>query len=134
MKDTVGLPTRVLAGIGFARGPATEHFRPVGLEPLVAIGRTQPHRQDDFRPPPEPKEPRRITEPWRIAMKANLATEDGKAAYKMRKQTVKPVFGIIKAVMGFRHFSLHGLPNVVAEWILIGLAYNCSRIARLQAV
>ncbi len=53
----------------------------------------------DFRPPPEPKPARRIAEPWRIAMKAKLVTEDGKARYKKRKHTVEPVFGIIKSAM-----------------------------------
>ena len=36
----------------------------------------------------------------------------GRAAYALRKQTVEPVFGIIKSVMGFRQFLLRGLDNV----------------------
>jgi hypothetical protein len=36
------------------------------------------------------------------AMTHRLSTIAGKAAYAMRKQTVEPVFGIIKSVMGFR--------------------------------
>jgi len=99
---------------------------------LVAIGRTQPHRPYDFRPPPEPKTPRKITEPWRLAMKAKLHTDDGKAIYKKRKQTVEPVFGIIKAAMGFRCFRLRSLPKVATAWTLIALAYKYRRIARLQ--
>ncbi len=35
------------------------------------------------------------------------------------KQTVEPVFGIIKSVMGFRQFSLRGLKNVTGEWTLV---------------
>jgi hypothetical protein len=31
-------------------------------------------------------------------------------------QTVEPVFGIIKSVMGFRQFMLGGLDNVRHEW------------------
>jgi hypothetical protein len=100
------------------------------VEPLVAIGRTQPHRPYDFRPPPKPKSTRRITEPWRIAMKAKLETEDGK--YKKRKQTVEPVFGIIKSAMGFIRFHLRGLANAANEWRLIALAYNCRRLATLR--
>ena len=133
MKDAIGLPARVLADTGFASGAAVEALQASSVEPLVAIGRTQPHRPYDFRPPPPAKTSRRITEPWRIAMKAKLETEDGKATYEKRKQTVEPVFGIIKAAMGFRHFRLRGLRNVAAEWILIALAYNCRRINRLRA-
>ena len=75
---------------------------------------------------------RRITEPWRLAMKAKLETEDGKARYKKRKQTVEPVFGIIKSAMGFTRFHLRGLLKVAAEWLLVALAYNCRRLHRLR--
>ena len=133
MENTVGLPKIVLADTGFASGPAVEELQTRGIEPLVAIGRTQPHRPYDFRPPPQPKPPRRITEPWRIAMKAKLETEDGKKLYKKRKQTVEPVFGIIKSAIGFARFRLRGMQKVATEWTLIALAYNCRRIQRLQA-
>ena len=133
MEKTVGLPQIVLADTGFASGPAVEELQMRGIEPLVAIGRTQPHRPYDFRPPPEPKTARRITEPWRIAMKAKLETEDGKKLYRKRKQTVEPVFGIIKSAIGFARFRLRGLQKVATEWTLIALAYNCRRIQRLQA-
>jgi len=133
MEKTVGLPKIVLADTGFASGPAVEELQMRGVEPLVAIGRTQPHRPYDFRPPPEPKTARRITEPWRIAMKAKLETEDGKKLYRKRKQTVEPVFGIIKSAIGFARFRLRGLQKVATEWTLIALAYNCRRIQRLQA-
>ena len=103
------------------------------IEPLVAIGRTQPHRPYDFRPPPQVKPPRAITEPWRIAMKAKLETEDGRKRYGKRKQSVEPVFGIIKSAIGFVRFHLRGLANVASEWTLITLAYNCRRLNRLQA-
>ena len=133
MENTIGLPQVVLADTGFASGPAVADLQAREVEPLVAIGRTQPHRPYDFRPPPKPKAARRITEPWRIAMKAKLETDDAKALYKKRKQTVEPVFGIIKSAMGFVRFRLRGLQNVATEWTLTALAYNCRRITRLHA-
>ncbi len=132
MEQTIGLPQAVLADAGFASGAAVAELEARKIEPLVAIARTQPHRPYDFRPPPEPKPERRIAEPWRIAMKAKLETEDGKTRYKKRKQTVEPVFGIIKSAMGFTRFHLRGLHNVAAEWLLIALAYNCRRLHRLR--
>lgn len=132
MQGTIGLPQRVLADTGYASGPAVEALQAHGVEPLVAIGRTQPHRPYDFRPPPPPKTPRQITEPWRIAMKAKLETEDAKALYKKRKQTVKPVFGIIKSAIGFRRFSLRGIGKAATEWTLVTLAYNCKRMVTLE--
>ena len=99
-----------------------------------------PHRPYDFRPPPgEPggpkqKPPKPVKDPWRIAMKAKLESKDGKALYKKRKQTVEPVFGIIKSVLGFRHFSLRGMEKVKTEWKLIALADNCKHLAKLGAI
>jgi hypothetical protein len=61
MEPTIGLPGTVLADTGFASGPAVADLQAHGVEPLVAIGRTQPHRPYDFRPSPEPKPPRRHT-------------------------------------------------------------------------
>ncbi len=70
MKQTIGLPKVVLADTGFASAPAVAALQAEEIEPLVAIGRTQPHRPCDFRPPPNAKAARRITEPWRVEMKA----------------------------------------------------------------
>ena len=61
------------------------------------------------------------------------ATAAGRALYKLRQQTVEPVFGIIKEVLGFRRFSLRGLPKVSLEWDLVCLAYNLKRLHRLGA-
>jgi hypothetical protein len=132
MQGGIGLPGTVLADTGFASGEAVAALQAQGIEPLVAIGRTQPHRAYDFRPPPQPKAPRRITEPWRLAMLAKLDNPDAKARYARRKQTVEPVFGIIKAALGFTRFHLRGLAKVGTEWTLIALAYNCRRLHRLQ--
>jgi len=133
MERGIGLPSTVLADTGFASREAVAALEARGIEPLVAIGRTQPHRPYDFRPPPSPKTARQVKEPWRLAMQAKLKTEDAKARYAKRKQTVEPVFGIIKSVMGFRRFHLRGLRNAASEWLLIALAYNCRRLNRLQA-
>lgn len=133
MKATIGLPKTVLADTGYASGPAVKALQANNVEPLVAIGRTQPHRPYDFRPPPDPKTHRPITAPWRIAMKAKMETDDAKALYKKRKQSVETVFAIIKSAMGFRRFHLRGLKKAATEWTLVTLAYNCRRIHRLHA-
>ena len=67
-------------------------------------------------------------------MQHRLQTKEGKELYKLRKQTVEPVFGIIKEVMGFRRFSLRGLQKVQTEWSLVCLAYNLKRLFGLQAL
>ena len=44
---------------------------------------------------------------------------------------MEPVFGIIKAPMGFRQFLLRGLEKVRIEWDLVCLAYNMKRLYNL---
>jgi hypothetical protein len=48
----VGLPETVLADAGYACGKQVKALQDKGMDPLVAIGRTKPHRPYDFRPPP----------------------------------------------------------------------------------
>jgi hypothetical protein len=57
-------------------------------------------------------------------MEHRLKTKDGRAIYAKRKCTVEPVFGIIKAIMGFRQFSLRGVKSVRGEWNLVCMAWN----------
>ena len=54
------------------------------------------------------------------------------AVVVLRRQTVEPVFGVIKAVLGFAGFSLRGLEKVEGEWTLVALAYNCKRLHKLS--
>jgi hypothetical protein len=132
MEHTIGLPHLVLADAGFASGTAVAKLEAKKVEPLVAIAKTQPHRPYDFRPPPKPKSKRRIREPWRLAMKIKLESEEGKARYKKRKQTVEPVFGIIKSAIGFTRFHLRSRDKLSTERLVVALAYNCRRLCRLR--
>ena len=65
-------------------------------------------------------------------MKHRLQTKSGKVVYAMRKRTVKPVFGIIKSVMGFRQFLLPGLEAAKGEWDLVCTAFNLKRLYALS--
>jgi transposase len=65
-------------------------------------------------------------------MARKLKTKRGKNIYKKRKETVEPVFGIIKSVMGFRQFMLRGIEKVNTEWTLVRVAYNFKRLHRLM--
>ena len=64
-------------------------------------------------------------------MKHRLKTIQGRKLFGLRKQTVEPVFGIIKSVMGFRQFLLRGLDAVQGEWNLVTMAWNIKRMAVL---
>jgi hypothetical protein len=67
-------------------------------------------------------------------MRHRLKTTTGKALYQLRQQTVEPVFGMIKAALGFRHFLLRSLEQVSLEWTLVTLAYNLKRLHYLATV
>ena len=64
-------------------------------------------------------------------MRHKLRTREGRKQYALRKQTVEPVFGIIKQVLGFRQFLTRGLTHVNNEWNLICLSYNLKRMFNL---
>ena len=65
-------------------------------------------------------------------MAHRLQTAAGQALYKLRKQTVEPVFGIIKEAMGFRRFLLRGRGRVELEWTLVCVSYNLKRMFALK--
>ena len=76
-------------------------------------------------PPPPPDAP--VAE----RMAHRLDTTEGKQLYGLRKQTVEPVFGIIKQAIGFRRFLLRGQQKVELEWTLMTTSYNLKRLFNL---
>ena len=65
---------------------------------------------------------------WQKRMRARLDTEGGRALYRRRRVTVEPVFGNIKANIGFRRFSRRGIDAVRSEWRLICTAHNLLKL------
>ena len=116
-----------------------------GIDPLIATGRESHHlpwqgsqgqgvallgapRMQRFGEPPPLGEAADAVE----RMRHRLKTRAGRASYGKRKQTVEPVFGIIKAGMRFRQFLLRGLEAVRGEWSLVTMAWNIRRMAVLK--
>jgi transposase len=69
----------------------------------------------------------------RAAMTAKLASDDGKASYAKRKETIEPVFGQIKEQQGARRFLRRGLAACDAEWKLLCGTHNLLKLWRHQA-
>jgi transposase len=110
-----------------AAGPAT------GTVVYAAVEKTGHHRSvTDLEARPEPAPPAAEASVPEV-MRHRLQTTAGKTLYKLRQQTVEPVFGIIKSVLGFRQFRLRGREKVSLEWTLVCLAYNLKRLHRLGA-
>lgn len=128
----LGRPETVLADNGYANGDEVESLAEAGIETLVATGAEGRRRPHDFRPAKAQAPPKAPKADWLKAMAAKLESAEGRALYRLRQQTVEPVFGIIKAVLGFTEFSLRGLDKVAGEWDLVALAYNCKRLHKLK--
>jgi hypothetical protein len=69
----------------------------------------------------------------RAAMAAKLASDDGKACYAKRKETIEPVFGQLKEQQGARRFLQRGLAACEAEWKLLCGTHNLLKLWRRQA-
>lgn len=72
------------------------------------------------------------TDRLRRAMRARLATPEGRARYNQRIATIEPVFSYIEAVMNYRRVSSRKPSTVLAEILLKVLAYNIDRLVRAQ--
>ena len=68
-----------------------------------------------------------------VKMAHRLKTQAGRALYGLRKQTIEPVFGIVKQVMGWRQMSMRGLDKAEGEWSLVALVWNIKRLHVLRA-
>ena len=66
-------------------------------------------------------------------MARKLRTKAGRKQYKKRKGIAEPPFGWIKRILGFRSFSVRGLPKVTGEWNLVCLAVNLRRMHGMMA-
>lgn len=103
-----------------------------GLTVYAAVEKTSHHKTvADLLPQPEPPAPGPGATAKEL-MAHRLKTAMGQALYRLRKQTVEPVFGIIKEVMGFRRFLLRGRAKVSLEWTLVCLSYNLKRLFTLK--
>lgn len=63
------------------------------------------------------------------AMWQKLRQGGHRSRYRLRKQTVEPVFGQVKQGRGFRQFLLRGVRKVAGEWSLICTAHNLLKLA-----
>ena len=129
LPEALGKPETLLADSGYFSKANVTACAEAKIAPLIAMGRDRHHLswKDRFAAaPPAPEAPTPLE-----AMAHRLASPEGRQTYALRKQTPEPVFGIIKAVMGFRQFSLRGLENVNGEWNLVTLAWNVKRMFAL---
>ncbi len=131
LPEALGTVECLLADAGYYSAPNVVRCLDEEIHPYISNHRTSHHQNLNERfaePEPLPDHPDAVTE-----MKHHLKTQEGRALYGKRKSTVEPVFGIIKAIMGFRQFFLRGVEAVSGEWDLVCLAWNLKRLHILRA-
>jgi hypothetical protein len=136
--ESLGRPATVLADNGYLCEAQVRALEGSGEEPAMEVlvsahaEAKELGRKYDFRPPPPEKETKnQIRSPFVLDMKERMGREEARRKYRKRKQTVEPVFGIIKKCMGFTQFHLRGFEKVSGEWTLVALAYNFKRLWNL---
>lgn len=127
---THGQVTEMVADTGYCSATNLAACEAQQIEALFAVARENHHPDWRERHSEPAALPATATPMQKMAHR--VKTKAGRALYALRKQTVEPVFGIIKSVMGFRQFSLRGLEKVKGEWSLVCLSWNLKRLAVLR--
>ena len=79
-------------------------------------------------PPPRGRMPKTLTARQRMDRK--LRTKPGRALYRLRGQTVEPVFGHVKEQQGADRFMMRGLEACRGEWKLHAATHNLRKLHR----
>jgi len=131
LPEQLGTVDGLLADAGYFSTANIESCLEETILPFISAHRDEHNRSLKERfaePGPLPADADAVTQ-----MTHRLQTKEGRALYAKRKCTVEPVFGIIKAIMGFRQFLLRGVESVRGEWNLVCMAWNLKRLHALRA-
>jgi transposase len=102
---------------------------PHGPELLIATNKDWKQRKAlREQPSPQGRIPAGLTA--RERMERKLLTQRGRKLYKLRGQTIEPVFGQIKSVRGCDRFMRRGFKAVDSEWSLICSTHNLLKLWR----
>lgn len=122
VETLVGTPRRVVADAGYYSQRNVDAARRRHIAPFIPPNKI---KHSEWRQPapkgPLPRKPREH-------MARFLRTKRGREIYKLRQQSVEPVFGQIKEARGFRRFSLRGMDSVSAEWTLVATVHNLLKL------
>ena len=118
------MPPALLADTGYWSEEAIRH---------ATLATTDLYVSPDSRPG-QPQKKNAPASATAQQMREKLQSAAGKATYRLRQQTVEPVFGQIKQARGFRRFLFRGLVKVRAEWALICLTHNLLKLYRHQSM
>jgi hypothetical protein len=133
IEPVAGAVRQVLVDSGFVSEQAVGEMEKGGTVQVLAAVKREKHgrRVEQLEKKADPPDPGPQA-PFTERMAHRVATKAGRERYKLRQQTVEPVFGIIKEALGFRRFSLRGLAKANTEWTLVTMAYNLKRLFHMK--
>ena len=118
-----------LADAGYWSEDNIVNSSPSGPELLIATTKDWKQRKAmREQRAPRGRIPRQLS--VRDRMERKLLTQRGRTLYKLRSQTVEPVFGQIKAVRDCGTFMRRGLEAAQSEWRLICATHNLLKLFR----
>lgn len=120
-------PDQLSADAGYCSEANLDAIGETGIDAYIAAGR-QKHGTADAGGEKDAKPGTKT-----LAMQQKLRDGGFTGPYRLRKQTVEPVFGQIKQARGFRQFLLRGLENVQAEWSMICAVHNLLKLAAVRS-
>lgn len=122
-------PEKVLADAGFYSNQNVEAMEEYGVELYVPDSVLARELKQDQRV----SGAMRISHPGLKRMRQRLRSPAGRKLYERRKGLIEPVFGTLKEHRGMRRFYRRGLASVNAEFLLMALAFNLTRLHSLQS-
>jgi len=112
---------------GYYSEVTLELHRERGIEPFIPPDKIR-HNEWRKQKPPRGRIPKSATA--MDLMRRKLRTKRGRECYKLRQTSVEPVFGQIKANMGFRQVNLRGQQKARSMWRLVCAVHNLMKIYR----
>jgi hypothetical protein len=123
-RNTGRRPRELSADNGYCSEANLAELERLGIRGYIATGR-QKHGSASAAGERRDGEGSHVQTMWR-----RLKQGGHRSRYRLRKQTVEPVFGQIKGARGFRQFRLRGLEQVGEEWGLVCTAHNLLKLAK----
>jgi transposase len=113
-------PDQASADSGYLSEANLEALDERKIDGYIACGRAKHPTTDNGK----------VGGPLTQAMRKKIADGGFETPYRFRKQIVEAVFGQIKQARGFRQLLMRGIEKVRAEWAMICLAHNITKLAR----
>jgi transposase len=129
IKNTGETPREVSADAAYCSQVNLELLDSYMIEPFIPPEKIK-HSQWRDSKPIQGRPPDNLSA--REKMKRKLRTRRGKERYKLRQQSIEPVFGQIKEARGLRQFLHRGLEKTRSMWLFDCAAHNILKLFRAQ--